>query len=364
MDNFIYANACKTTLADDITNVQTTIRVSNPVRLPISIPLGQVLVLTIHPDGLPSTQEIVHCTAISSDVLTVVRGAQGTAAASWPEGSVIGAYLTAEMLKQIADDVRGHAGSGGAAHAQATITAAGFMSAADKTKLNGIQVGATNYQHPVTHSPTVIAQDANNRFVTDTEKANWNAAKNHADSPHAPANAQKNSDITKEEIEAKLTGQIGSHSHADCDTVDGFHAQKTPAADRIPVADANGKLNSGWLPINITYPISIANGGTGSGVTPTASNSPQADNIKAVKHDHGHGGVGSLCFAGRGVLSTTTIANPGGTVSGSTLKAAGVVDGSTILHGTALSGTWRCLGFLHNHTEYYNNVSTLWQRIA
>jgi hypothetical protein len=28
------------------------------------------------------------------------------------------------------------------------------------------------------------------------------------------ANAQKNSDITKAEIEAKLTGEISSHSHA------------------------------------------------------------------------------------------------------------------------------------------------------
>jgi len=30
---------------------------------------------------------------------------------------------------------------------------------------------------------------------------------------HAPSNAQKNSDITKAEIEAKLTGVISSHSH-------------------------------------------------------------------------------------------------------------------------------------------------------
>lgn len=35
----------------------------------------------------------------------------------------------------------------------------------------------------------------------------------HSIMPHAPSNAQKNSDITKEEIEAKLTGNITSHSH-------------------------------------------------------------------------------------------------------------------------------------------------------
>ncbi|KAA1180706.1 pectinesterase family protein [Paenibacillus sp. B2(2019)] len=45
---------------------------------------------------------------------------------------------------------------------------------AEKTKLAGIATGATNYTHPETHPPSIIAQDASNRFVTDTEKAAWN----------------------------------------------------------------------------------------------------------------------------------------------------------------------------------------------
>ncbi len=36
----------------------------------------------------------------------------------------------------------------------------------------------------------------------------------HSQSTHAPSNAQKNSDITKAEIEAKLTGEVSTHSHA------------------------------------------------------------------------------------------------------------------------------------------------------
>lgn len=36
----------------------------------------------------------------------------------------------------------------------------------------------------------------------------------HVAQAHAPSNAQKNSDITLAEIEAKLTGTIGSHTHA------------------------------------------------------------------------------------------------------------------------------------------------------
>ena len=38
-------------------------------------------------------------------------------------------------------------------------------------------------------------------------------AYNHSQAAHAPADAQKNSDITKAEIEAKLTGAITSHTH-------------------------------------------------------------------------------------------------------------------------------------------------------
>jgi len=38
-------------------------------------------------------------------------------------------------------------------------------------------------------------------------------AYDHSQATHAPSNAQKNSDITKAEIEAKLTGSITSHTH-------------------------------------------------------------------------------------------------------------------------------------------------------
>lgn len=45
----------------------------------------------------------------------------------------------------------------------------------EKTKLAGVATGATNYTHPATHPPAIIAQDASNRFVTDAEKTAWNA---------------------------------------------------------------------------------------------------------------------------------------------------------------------------------------------
>ncbi|MEZ5195091.1 MAG: hypothetical protein R2764_01430 [Bacteroidales bacterium] len=59
-----------------------------------------------------------------------------------------------------------------------------------------------------------MKEGAYNLILSKQERINNEAAVAHSDSPHAPANAQKNSDITKAEIEAKLTGEISSHSHA------------------------------------------------------------------------------------------------------------------------------------------------------
>ena len=50
--------------------------------------------------------------------------------------------------------------------------------------------------------------------LTNTLKTNYDKAYTHSQQTHAPSNAQKNSDITKSEIEAKLTGNITTHTHS------------------------------------------------------------------------------------------------------------------------------------------------------
>ena len=55
-----------------------------------------------------------------------------------------------------------------------TTEANGLMLAADKTKLDGIEAGANNYVHPTNHAATMITEDETHRFVTDTEKSTWN----------------------------------------------------------------------------------------------------------------------------------------------------------------------------------------------
>lgn len=57
--------------------------------------------------------------------------------------------LTTGTLPAAAFDDAAHgARAGGALHAAATASVAGFMSAADKTKLDGVAAGANNYVHP------------------------------------------------------------------------------------------------------------------------------------------------------------------------------------------------------------------------
>jgi len=60
---------------------------------------------------------------------------------------------------------------------------------------------------------TLSAQTDLAGALNGKETANANI-QTHVTSQHAPANAQANADIAKAEIEAKLTGQITSHSHA------------------------------------------------------------------------------------------------------------------------------------------------------
>ncbi len=57
---------------------------------------------------------------------------------------------------------------------KATGSVDGLMAKEDKSKLDGVAVGANNYSHPASHIATMITQSATHRFVSDTEKTAWN----------------------------------------------------------------------------------------------------------------------------------------------------------------------------------------------
>lgn len=65
-----------------------------------------------------------------------------TIASGDTHGTILG------KVKKLITDFLAHVGAGGTAHAAASTSTAGFMSAADKEKLNGIDTGANKYTHP------------------------------------------------------------------------------------------------------------------------------------------------------------------------------------------------------------------------
>jgi hypothetical protein len=99
-------------------------------------------------------------------------------------------------------------------------------------------------------SGTLSAQTDLQGALNGKENANANIQA-HVTSIHAPSNAQPNADITKAEIEAKLTGAITTHTHAggaDPFTKLVLAADKPTGANTTPVTtglvfnfDANSK---------------------------------------------------------------------------------------------------------------------------
>ena len=170
-----------------------------------------------------------------------------------------GKYAKNYIDNKVKTDVPENAKFTDTTYSNATTSVSGLMSNTDKSKLDGVEAGANKYVHPTGTNPHGTTKsdvglgnvdniqqaskaefDTHNsdsiRHITSSERTTWNAkgssnlglgetsatayrgdrgkiAYDHSQTAHAPTNAQKNSDITKAEIEAKLTGDISSHTH-------------------------------------------------------------------------------------------------------------------------------------------------------
>lgn len=118
----------------------------------------------------------------------------------------------------------------------ATTALAGLMTAADKSKLNGIAAGANNYVHPATHAPSIIAQDSNNRFVTDAEKSNWNTKETTTGS------AQKVAALRTEMFDQSVLWAGGSYPMA---------------ADTITPTKKLSECPNGWILVWSDYDVGV-----------------------------------------------------------------------------------------------------------
>lgn len=108
------------------------------------------------------------------------------------------------------------------------VTSRGYVTSSGVTSVTGTSPIASSGG-----ATPVISVATGYTIPTTTEKGNYDTAYNHSQVAHAPSSAQKNSDITKAEIEAKLTGVITTHSHADNNTTYTFATGTTNGTFKV-----------------------------------------------------------------------------------------------------------------------------------
>lgn len=167
----LFANLAKSELAAGIGTGDTTITVQTGDGAKFPAPTGvEWFPVVLQRKSNYNDVEIARATARSADTITITRAQEGTAALTFVAGDIVDLRLTAAAIAAIdADKLDGQEGSfyrnasnlnagilpaarfndtshgnrgGGSLHAAATVSAAGFMSASDKTKLDGIEAGA------------------------------------------------------------------------------------------------------------------------------------------------------------------------------------------------------------------------------
>jgi hypothetical protein len=161
-----FVNGIEGTLDADLTTGSTTMSGTFLADLPEVT--TEFVVLVIDPDEVSGTFEVVHVTAhtAAATTCTVLREQESTTeTAPWPSGTKVVASLTAQAIvtsvtagstaQATADaaatqiDFDAHDGGTDVAdHPEATPSVRGFMSAADKTKLDTVEQNASDLQTP------------------------------------------------------------------------------------------------------------------------------------------------------------------------------------------------------------------------
>lgn len=165
----------------------------------------------------------------------------------------------ATSIKEVAAPF-GHVGATGTAHGAATTSVAGFMSATDKTKLDGIAASANNYTHPTgdgsQHVPATST--TSNKKVLAAGSTAGSAAWQTLDLTYLPDAAVKKS--VKAATTANLTGTFSAGVLTNSGTLaalalDGI---TLAAADRVLLKDQTSALQNGIYTVTNAGSASVA----------------------------------------------------------------------------------------------------------
>lgn len=178
------------------------------------------------PEALDTLQELADAVQGNQAGVTDLLQKVGTKAEK--------SYVDSELAKK-ANSSHTHTGAQVTLTGYAKPSSTGVISTTDSlnTAIGKLEKALDGKQVAGSYAPASHTSDTT-VHITASERNAWNAksnlalgttsstafrgdqgliAYNHSQVAHAPANAQKNSDITKAEIEAKLTGAITSHTH-------------------------------------------------------------------------------------------------------------------------------------------------------
>lgn len=262
----IFANNTASTLSAGIADTDTSVVLVDATSFPD--PGANFFLVTLD-DG--TNVEIIKCTAKATNTLTVVRAQEGTTARAWLAG----------------------------ARAEMRLTAGSISAKADV---------ADAYVHPANHAPSVITQDASNRFVTDAEKAAWDA--------------KGVGDVTLTGTQTLTNKTI--HGNTNTLTADGTNAvgfRHIPQNDQtttytLVLTDAGKHVHKGGTTaFTVTIPANAAGGGVGAfpiGAALTFVNSAASGVLTiAITSDTmklaGTGATGSRFLAAYGVATAIKV---------------------------------------------------------
>lgn len=93
---YVFANNASTKLSAPISSTDTSLTVTSGTggRFP-ALTTGQVFTITMVDAATNTLTEIMLCTAISGDTMTVERGQEGTTALAWSAGDFVANFITA-----------------------------------------------------------------------------------------------------------------------------------------------------------------------------------------------------------------------------------------------------------------------------
>ena len=175
---------------------------------------------------------------------------------------------------------------------------------AEKQKLAGIEEGANKYIHPSTHPASMIVETSEKRFVSDIEKATWNAKETPAGAQQKADKAEQNAKAYTDAHEQKAAPHSGHETPAGAQAKVDAHANRTDN----PHSVTKSQVGLGNVENYEVATQKDAEEGTATNKYMTPQRTKQAiDSLQAVKSVAGKTGIVTLSKSDVGLSNVDNV---------------------------------------------------------